>query len=97
MISVKMLLIRVAVSRSSERFTITIPPKGASVSVAKAFVYASANFSPLPMPQGLQCFTIMAVGSLKRRMALKAESISIILLKDNSLPCKTSQAALVFV
>ncbi len=61
--SLKISLIAFATGRSSGRLQMIIPPKGACLSVAKAFSHASRKSGSLPTPQGLVCLRIATVGS----------------------------------
>ena len=63
-----------------------MPPKGACLSVAKAFSHASRKSSSVPTPQGLVCFKIATVGSSNSAIRLVAALMSRMLLKESSLP-----------
>ncbi len=77
-ISVKIESIAFAVSKSKGALQRTIPPKGETLSVEKAFKYASFIVEALATPQGMVCLKMAQVGSerLKSSCNLKAESMS---------------------
>ena len=87
--SLKISAMASAQGRSSGWLTTIIPPKGACLSVAKAFSQASRSVLPWAAPQGLECLRMARVGAAPANSAARAAAAvkSRILLKDNSRPC----------